>query len=140
MARKRWAPVRKSWERTKLAEIPALFRPGFCRVMDGRTKIARAVAYWVNALEDALGGPTMLSPQQLILCQRAAFLHFKLGEIEAAYATKETLDTDTYAALTRALVSVMRTLGVRRIPRDVESLEQYLESQVEHTEEAASAE
>ena len=139
MTGKRW--IRKRWEATKLASIPPTFRPGFGRVMDGRTKIARSVCYWVHALEDALGGPDVLSPQQLILAQRAAFLHHKLGEIEADYAAKRALNVDEYASLTRGLVSVMKTLGVRRVPRDVETLEQYLEAQqptLEHSGEAAS--
>ena len=111
----------------KLRHVPAKFTPGFLDSLDLRFEVGAVAKRIYNELVTALGGQDSLSPQRLLLVERVVWTHIALQKLEVEFATTTKLDLNGYGQLVHVLVSLLRTLGLNRVPVNVPSLHEYLE-------------
>jgi hypothetical protein len=90
--------------------------------MDMRFRPAILVTAFINELSTTLGGEDQLTPQQKAIMQRVAWLHRRLQELEAEYASGQGLDANEYTTLTGSLFTGLKMLGLKRIARDTQTL------------------
>jgi hypothetical protein len=100
---------------------------------DGRSATARRFRDLFENVCNDLGGIDRLSEAERQLARRAAMLSAESERLEAMAARGEAgFDIEIYALQTGMLCRVLNLLGVRRVARPVESLDEYL-----HTKDAA---
>jgi hypothetical protein len=75
-----------------------------------------------------LGGADLLSEAQFSLIRRAAAIETELERLDAQLSRNEPVDMDSYARVAGHLRRLFETIGLRRVPRTVPSLDQYLAS------------
>jgi hypothetical protein len=76
-----------------------------------------------------LGGVQNLSQGELQLIRRAAMISVQCQLMEQAALAGATLDATVYGHLTGHLTRALRTLGLKRLPREeVPSLQNYLDA------------
>lgn len=73
-----------------------------------------------------LGGADHLSEGQKQLARRCATISLECEKLEVRAVTGQQIDLDTYGQLTDRLGRAFGRLGLKRVARDVETLEQYL--------------
>jgi hypothetical protein len=103
--------------------IPARFLPGFLRAIDRRFA-AGAAALRIHAeLCEALGGADRLSPQRLMVVERAVWLHLTLQQAEQQFALSgKPMNTSSYSQNVHALLSVLGKLGLDRVAKRAPTL------------------
>jgi hypothetical protein len=111
-------------------QLPARYSPRCLWKLDRRCKTVREVAAQLVALWQDLGGFEALSTQQLMLCERTAFIHHKVIEFESAVMSGKPppFDTGVYSNLANVLMGHLKTLGLERRQRPVKSLRAHLEA------------
>ena len=97
--------------------LPVKFGTDFAETVDGRSLLGRAVRDRIERLHQDLGGAAHLSFQQLSLCQRVVWLDLLLSNEEARIARGEGVDIPAHTQLVSSLLSVFKTLGIRRVAR-----------------------
>ncbi len=95
----------------------------FSRV-DRRTKEGKLISHIEASLADALGGD--LSPQEILSVQRASVIAWRCSRFEKHILsgngnTPESLERN-YLSWVRALMDILRTLGLERRTRNVTDL------------------
>lgn len=110
----------------KPANLPASYRPGVLASVNQRNRLGRMATATLGALVQDLGGVESLSTQQLMLAERATWLHLRLREMEEAFATGGKLNAAEYAALINAQSATLNRLGIARRARNAPSLRDYL--------------
>ena len=112
--------------------LPEKYRGGFLAELDGRTSVSIYLRRLLDDLYCDLGGKENLSFQQQVLCERAVFLIAKIQTIESKIAedNKDHL-TGPYIAYFNSLLGVLKTLGLKRIAKEVD-LKQYIKKYDEH--------
>jgi hypothetical protein len=93
--------------------------------LDGRTALARQARDLQRQIAADLGGEDILTTAQKILIQRVALLHVFCTHCEAQWLTGDELDS-SYQGAVGALRHVLAHLGLKRVPRPVPSLQEYL--------------
>jgi len=94
--------------------------------LDRRTAAYRETRKLIDGIESDLGGRDHLSTGERQLVQRAAVLGAVLTDVEARWVDGEPIDTAGYCAIVNAQRRVLETIGLRRVPRTIPSLDQYL--------------
>jgi len=95
-------------------------------VLDGRCRLAREVRTRVQALFADLGGEgAALSHAQRSLIRRAVWLEMVLEGDELRIGEGEGVDIAPHVALVGSLVSIYKTLGLKRVAREAR-LKDYL--------------
>jgi hypothetical protein len=97
--------------------------------LDGRTIAARRARELVEAIEADLGGADRLSEGTKQLTRRAAVLGVFIENSEAAWLAGQEVALGDYLSAINSQRRVLTTIGLSRVPRDVETLEQYLAAQ-----------
>jgi hypothetical protein len=108
------------------------FRTGIAngsRVLDGvdqRSHVARRFREVSGALGSDLGGTEHLTEAQLQLCRSAAGLVVLRESLDvlACKQGPEAVSVSNYALITNSLRRVLTTIGLTRIPRNVDHIEQ----------------
>jgi hypothetical protein len=91
----------------------------FLEQIDGRSAMARRFKDLVHDFTGDLGGRDMLSEGQKQLVRRTALISSLCEQMEAeAVQELATFDVDKYVVLVNCLVC--ETLGLKRVPREVE--------------------
>lgn len=126
MAYKRLNPAQK------LSTLPAKYTGNlFAWNLDWRSPIGMKIAAEVLLLAQDLGGWDSLSRQRQILVERAAYLRLKTAEYETAELTGKPLpfEAGTYSNKANVLLGHLKTLGLERQSKPIESLHEYLAAQ-----------
>jgi hypothetical protein len=95
--------------------------------LDRRTKLYRGYAAVLGALAVDQGGADALSEGRRQLIARAAFLAARLAMIEADALSGAEIDIEVHGRASERLRRMLTTIGLDRVPREVESLSQYLD-------------
>jgi len=111
---------------SKALDLPRQYgRTGVVAKLDPRSGIAKALRHRVQLLSIDLGED--LSRQQQLLVERVAWIELHLARTELEIIDgKRAFSATEYATLVNALTGLLRTLGVRRVPRDVPRLYEYI--------------
>ena len=107
--------------------IPAQFHNGWLDSLDYRTAMAKEMRDRFVALTNDLGGADRLSYAQRSLCERALWLEFWLASQERSLATGAEFDAGKWTQACNALQGIFTKLGLKRVPRDVPDLSQWLQ-------------
>ena len=95
-------------------------------LVDGRTQVARRYTDLVAAVCVDQGGADRMSEAKLQLARRFAALSVQAEQMETQLANGAVIDIAEYSQLTSTLVRVISRLGIERMAKPVESLQQYL--------------
>jgi hypothetical protein len=87
--------------------------------VDGRTRPAMLYKEVAGAVADDLGGVQHLTRAQKELVKRAAGLAVLADQVEERLVNGESVDVTEYATVVGTQSRVLRTLGLRRVARDV---------------------
>lgn len=98
---------------------------------------------WVRRFKDVLaeitsdlGGADLLSEGQRQLARRAATISIACERMEGRAVTGTDIDLEEYGRLTDRLGRTFQRLGLRRQPREVETLDDYVKANYGHDEGA----
>lgn len=106
------------------------------RNVDQRSKLAKILRGIEGELVSAIGGDP--SPQQKILIDRAVYKIARCTMFEAAHLTGQGEGADEhYLAWSNSLRLDLQALGLKRVPKAVQSLAEYLEQEDKHEETQA---
>jgi len=104
---------------------------------DGRSASARRFKDILAAVVADLGGASELSEAQRQLCRRVALLSLQCEAEEGRAVAGEAIDFDSYGTMVNVLARTLRTLGLKRIPRDVSlDLQSYLRAKAAEAQAA----
>jgi hypothetical protein len=87
-----------------------------------------------------LGGADALSEAQAALCRDAACLELELERMRSKLSAGEDIDLDLYGRVAGQRRRILETLGLRRQPKDVTTLEAYLKAAPRQAPETAAGE
>lgn len=111
--------------------IPAQFHNGWLDSLDYRTAMAKEMRDRFVALTNDLGGVDHLSYAQRSLCERALWLEFWLASQERSLAAGNEFDAGKWTQACNSLQGIFTKLGLKRVPRDVPDLSQWLREREE---------
>lgn len=94
--------------------------------LDGRTVAARMARDLARAIISDLGGDDAISAAQAELVQRVAVLSAFLADCEARWLAGGDVDMAEYLSAVDRQRRTLQALGLRRVPRPVESLADYV--------------
>lgn len=94
--------------------------------MDGRTRAAQAVKATIDSLAADLGGEESLSTAEMAIIRRAAVCGAMAESIAVQWLTGEAVDPGTFSALSNNERRLLETVGLKRRPRDVTNLKDYV--------------
>jgi hypothetical protein len=108
--------------------LPARFKRGVAWNVDRRRKAVREFAQDMMRLGESLGGLDMLSEQQVWIVEEAAYWHSRLLENRAAVLSgrSPTLTVGEHQNGTSTLIGLLNKLGLKRVARNVDSLQAFL--------------
>ena len=106
--------------------IPAQFNNGWLDALDYRTAMAKEMRDRFVALTNDLGGVDRLSYAQRSLCERALWLEYWLASQERSLAAGSAFDAGKWTQACNALQGIFTKLGLKRVPRDVPDLSEWL--------------
>ncbi len=112
----------------KATSPPDRFQQGWLDRLDGRYALARDLRDRFQALTDDLGGASNLSYAQRALAEHALWLDHWLHQQERALAEgrMEDFDVGRWTQGLNALSGVLTKLGLKRVPKDVPDLSEWL--------------
>jgi hypothetical protein len=106
--------------------------------LDGRTRIAREFEAIVDGISTDLGGADRLSTIQRSLIEAYAGCACVLNDLNTRALRGEPFDLLAYATCVSTLIRTAGRLGVKRVPRDVTTIDEYIASKSKIvTEDAA---
>jgi hypothetical protein len=123
--RRRW-PAKASHQRTR----PQLLTRD---QLDGRTNAAKVFDRLCADIEADLGGRDQLSTIEVTLIEAYAGAAVTLNHLNTQLALGQPIDLSQYAQAVSAMVRVASRLGLKRQPKPVESLSDYLARKYEAT-------
>jgi hypothetical protein len=106
--------------------IPTQFNNGWLDSLDYRTAMAKEMRDRFMALTNDLGGVDHLSYAQRSLCERALWLEYWLASQERSLAVGNEFDAGKWTQACNSLQGIFTKLGLKRVPRDVPDLSQWL--------------
>ena len=119
--RQRRAPSRSVRPRSAVTSGRQLFMEG-----DAKSAWSRRFHDLVVGHVADLGGADLLSEAQFSLIRRAAAIETELERLDAQLSRNEPVDMDSYARVAGHLRRLFETIGLKRVPRDVTTLSEYL--------------
>ena len=96
--------------------------------LDGRTTAARAARDLMADIESDLGGSDQVSAAEKQIIQRAAITGAILESMEAEWLAGGQIDMGVYVPLANLQRRHLEAVGLKRQPKPVETLQQYLEA------------
>lgn len=105
---------------------PERFEPGFLATTDMRFALPRLLRARLQELVADLGGADSLSYQERSLAERLIHLEWQIGEWEALARDNKPVDQARYLHAVNALNGLVRSLGLKRRPKEVPTLEEFL--------------
>jgi hypothetical protein len=96
--------------------------------IDGRTSSARAARDLMADITADLGGSDMVSTAEKQIIQRAAITGAILESMEAKWLAGGQIDMAVYVPLANLQRRHLEAVGLKRQPKPVETLQQYLEA------------
>lgn len=99
---------------------------------DGRRTVAKIFKQVRSELETALGGD--LSPQENILVDRAVFMLYRIRAFETLALDEQAYNPaidEYYLAWVNCLRRTLETLGLKRIPKEIDDLKDLLNEDTE---------
>lgn len=112
----------------KKGVLPRRYRRDFLIDISRKTPLARRLTENLQGLESDLGGPDNLSTAQRTLCERCTWLVEILRQQESRMAQGLPIDLGSYTRATQTLTTILKTLGLRRVARNVPTLHAYIAS------------
>ena len=106
--------------------ITAQFHNGWLGALDYRTAMAKEMRDRFVTLTNDLGGVDHLSYAQRSLCERALWLEYWLASQERSLAAGDEFDAGKWTQACNSLQGIFTKLGLKRVPRDVPDLSQWL--------------
>ncbi len=94
--------------------------------LDGRTHAAKISREISAAIANDLGGPESLTEVQRQLIRRLSIMCVLCRQMEDSAALGEELDVGCYTTLTNALRRIAVDIGLKRVPKDMGNLNDYL--------------
>ncbi|GEM_PF-472348 len=116
---------------SKLAGPPRSFQSGWLGRLDGRLGIAQELRQRFAALTNDLGGIDHLSYAQRSLAERALWLEYWLAQQEQTLASGGDFDPGKWVQACNSLQGIFARLGLKRVPRDVPDLADWLRNREE---------
>ena len=110
----------------KAADVPDYFQENFLNGMDGRLVVARTLRDRLKELTNDLGGLSQLSYQERSLAKRCVHLERVVERFEATLARGGTVEYGHYFGLINALSGLLSKLGLKRRPKQIQSLQEYV--------------
>lgn len=104
--------------------LPVRYGQDFVTQLDGRCRLSKTVSVRLEALEGDLGG--VLSHAQRSLCRRAVWLELCAEHEEARIAEGGGVDIGPHTQLVNTLLSIYKSLGLKRQPKPSPTLRDYL--------------
>jgi hypothetical protein len=111
---------------TKSRSIPNAYTPNWLEGLDGRTALAQEMRRRYDAFVSDLGGDSALSYAQRSLVTRALWLELHLQQQEEALANGQDFDSGKWVQAVNSLQGVLKSLGLKRVTKDVKDLSAYL--------------
>ena len=111
---------------SRLHTVNNQFTEGWLDQLDGRTGIAQLMRERYSVFTDDLGGAERLSYAQRSLCERALWLEYWLADQERTLAAGGKFDVGKWVQAANSLQGILSKLGLRKVPRDVQDLTEYL--------------
>ena len=102
------------------------FQAGWIHSLDRRTGVAQMMVERFEALTSDLGGAGQLSYQERSLCERALWIEYWLIEEEKQLAMGGDFNVNKWAAASNTLQGIYSKLGLKRVARDVPTLNEYM--------------
>jgi hypothetical protein len=94
--------------------------------IDGRSALARRYRDIAGAILIDQGGAERCSESRIQLVRRFAAAAVMAEQLEGRLANGEQIDIQEHATLSSTLVRLAQRIGIDRVPKDVPSLDQYL--------------
>jgi len=114
--------AKRAERKKKQTTLPARFKPNFLDEADGRIATVKELRRRIDLLKVDTASD---SYQKDILCQRAVFIACQLETQERAAIEGGEFHPGTYTQMVNALVGLLRSLGLEKQAKEVESLEAY---------------
>jgi hypothetical protein len=108
--------------------------------VDRRTAAYRRTVELISHIETDLGGADRLSTAERALIRRAGVTAALAEHLETRWLSGEEIDPGMYCTVGNALRRLLESVGLKRVPRDVGTLYDYLASLPSEDEAAASDE
>jgi len=105
-----------------LATLPDSYSADWTKMLDKRTKVARAVLSRIAELESDAGGAETLSATRRSLIRHAAWLDALVDTQELRLATGQQIDSGAYTQMLNALSGLFKAIGLERRQKPVRSL------------------
>jgi hypothetical protein len=103
--------------------LPRKFKPGVVSRLDQRSAVARELMADFAAIVDVhKGGIDNLTPLDRMLIESLVFANAWRRRMEQAAVDTKTLDVPKYAALVDRVHGIAKTVGLKRVMKDVPSL------------------
>lgn len=100
--------------------------------LDRRTSAYRKVCDLISSIETDLGGSDRLSAAERQIIESAAVTTAMLGDLGIRWLAGEPIDPAIYCTLSNAQRRLFETVGLRRVPREVDDdLRSYLAQRAE---------
>lgn len=115
--------AKRKYVNTKDQDLPARFKPQFLDNLDGRPHVVRTLRNRLQQLKDDCGCD---SYQKSILAERCVFLTTKLETMECQAIEKGIIDFGSYVQAVNCLIGLLKSLGLQRKAKEVESLQSYV--------------
>jgi hypothetical protein len=91
--------------------------------LDQRTAAAQAARRLIANLFSSMGGEDRLSEGERQLCQRAALVGAIVADFEARWVAGEPVPLPEYLSAVNVQRRVLATLGLRRVPKDIDGFD-----------------
>jgi hypothetical protein len=94
--------------------------------VDGRTVAYRRCVDLISHIERDLGGVRQLSTAQQQLVRHAALTATMLEDLGSRWLAGQPIDPTTFSTLVNAARRGFEAIGLKRIPREIDTLSNYL--------------
>jgi hypothetical protein len=94
--------------------------------VDGRTVAYRRCVDLISHIERDLGGVRQLSTAQQQLVRHAALTAAMLEDLGSRWLAGQPIDPTTFSTLVNAARRGFEAIGLKRIPREIDTLSNYL--------------
>lgn len=111
--------------RKRKKQLPVVWRPKFIEDADSRLACVKELRRRLNNLKQDTNSDSF---QKDCLCSRVVFIQAQLESMEKRCLEKGEIDFGSYIQAINCLVGLLKSLGLERHKKSVESLESYIAS------------
>jgi len=113
---------------TKPTDVDRRYAEGFMEELDYRYRAAKTLRQRLLELTGDLGGADLLSYQELSLAKRAIHVERVIEKFESRLAHGAEIEYAHLFGLVNCLSGLYSKLGLKRRPRHVQSLDEYIKT------------